>query len=81
MIEGPVPLDQVARRYPVLRFFTYRHLPPHLWDTSRRLHDLAWEMAALLPYDPETSAGLRKLLEAKDCLVRAALNTGENDDE
>jgi len=30
-------------------------------------------MAATLPVSAETSAGLRKLLEAKDCFVRAKL--------
>jgi hypothetical protein len=30
-------------------------------------------MADALPDGPELSTGLRKLLEAKDCLVRAAI--------
>jgi hypothetical protein len=30
-------------------------------------------MEAELPDGPEKSAGMRKLLEAKDCFVRAAL--------
>ena len=34
---------------------------------------LAGEMINALPDGPELTAGLRKLLEAKDCLVRAAL--------
>ena len=34
---------------------------------------LAALMIADLPDGPELSAGLRKLLEAKDCFVRAAL--------
>jgi hypothetical protein len=33
----------------------------------------AQKMIDTLPDGPELSAGLRKLLEAKDCLVRAAL--------
>ncbi|URC18182.1 hypothetical protein SEA_ZENTENO07_81 [Mycobacterium phage Zenteno07] len=36
--------------------------------------DFRDELLALLPNDgPELTAGLRKLLEAKDCLVRQAL--------
>lgn len=31
-------------------------------------------MDELLPDGPEKTAGLRKLLEAKDCFVRAALD-------
>lgn len=34
---------------------------------------LAEEMIQRLPDGPELSAGLRKLLEAKDCFVRASL--------
>ena len=56
----------------VLRFFDYRHLPPHLQEVSRPLHDIAMEMAYRLE-GPELTAGLRKLLEAKDCFVRAAV--------
>ncbi|PRY56421.1 hypothetical protein B0I28_10970 [Glycomyces artemisiae] len=35
-------------------------------------------MIAALPDGPELTAGLRKLLEAKDCFVRAALDRKEN---
>jgi hypothetical protein len=34
----------------------------------------AHEMARALPDSPELTAGLRKLLEAKDCFVRAAVD-------
>jgi hypothetical protein len=43
-----------------------------LQDVSKPFHTLAHEMANSLPPNPETTAGLRKLLEAKDCMVRAA---------
>lgn len=56
----------------ILAFFTFEHLPPHLQDVSRPCHDVAHEMARNLE-GPELTAGLRKLLEAKDCFVRAAL--------
>lgn len=42
---------------------------------SKPCGDLAQELVAVLPDGPELSAGLRKLLEAKDCFVRAALDT------
>ena len=35
---------------------------------------IAQAFETLLPDGPEKSAGLRKLLEAKDCFVRAALD-------
>ena len=58
---------------PIMKFFAYDHLPEHLQVVSKPIGDLAIEMDELLPNGPEKSAGLRKLLEAKDCLVRAAL--------
>lgn len=59
--------------YPILQYFEYNHLPAPLADVSRPTGDLATKMAETLPPGPEVSVGLRKLLEAKDCLVRAAL--------
>ena len=60
----------------ILGFFEYEHLPEDLQQISRPLHDLAWDMALKLD-GAELTAGLRKLLEAKDCLVRAALSLRE----
>lgn len=58
----------------ILQYFTYDHLPTHLQVVSQPVCNLAGLMAAdLLPDGPETTEGLRKLLEAKDCFVRAAL--------
>jgi len=58
---------------PIMKYFKYDHLPPHLQMVSKPFGDLAAEMDMKLPQCAETSAGLRKLLEAKECLVRAAL--------
>jgi hypothetical protein len=58
---------------PIMQFFKYSHLPPHLQAISKPFGDLAQEMVDKLPRNPERSAGLRKLLEAKDCAVRAQL--------
>lgn len=55
----------------ILAFFAYDHLPEHLQLVSAPFHDLAHEMAGTFD-GPEVTAGLRKLLEAKDCMVRAA---------
>jgi hypothetical protein len=57
----------------IMRHFDYGHLPERLQPVSRSVCDLAQIMDQLLPDGPEKSAGLRKLLEAKDCFVRAAL--------
>ena len=61
-----------------LRFFHYAHLPEPLRSTSEKFHDLALEMSVKFAWDihedaemeAELNAGLRKLLEAKDCFVR-----------
>lgn len=56
----------------LLRFFAYDHLPQPLQEISRPFADLA-ETVANGPSNAEASTCLRKLLEAKDCAVRAAL--------
>ena len=64
-------------RNPILKHFSYSHLPPRLQDVSRAFHEIAISNAAALPDGPEKDMCLRKLLEAKDCAVRAALEGGE----
>jgi len=61
---------------PIMKYFEYAHLPERLQVVSRPFGELATQMNRLLPDGPEKSAGLRKLLEAKDCMVRAALEYG-----
>ena len=46
---------------PIMQFFAFDHLPENL-------------TAILLPDNAERAAALRKLLEAKDCAVRAVLS-------
>jgi hypothetical protein len=58
---------------PIIEYFAYEHLPPHLQSVSSPLGTLARMIDTMLPDGPEKSAGLRKLLEAKDCFVRAGL--------
>lgn len=58
---------------PIMKFFEYSHLPSHLQEISKPIGDLAMQLDASLPDGAEKSAGLRKLLEAKDCFVRARL--------
>lgn len=58
----------------LLKFFAYDHLPPHLQEVSKPICDLAYRMSTHLPPGSEVTAGMRKLLEAKDCFVRAALD-------
>jgi hypothetical protein len=55
------------------RLFEYGHLRGELQEVSRECAELATSMVRRLPDGPELSAGLRKLLEGKDCFVRAQL--------
>ena len=57
----------------LLQFFAYAHLPEHLQKISRPFGELAEKIVAELPRNPERTTALRKLLEAKDCAVRAQL--------
>lgn len=59
---------------PIMKYFEFSHLPEHLQIVSRPFGELAAQLDQQLPNGPEKSAGLRKLLEAKDCMVRAALD-------
>lgn len=58
---------------PIMKYFAYSHLPAHLQAISKPIAELAEKMDSELPEGAEKSAGLRKLLEAKDCFVRAEL--------
>lgn len=62
-----------------MKFFNCSHLPSRLQEVSKPLGDLAKLMNETLPDCAEKSAGLRKLLEAKDCFVRAALERTSED--
>lgn len=57
----------------LLRFFASVHLPPHLAAVSAPFQILAYELVGRLEDGPELTTALRKLLESKDCAVRAAL--------
>lgn len=71
-------IDGSIRNYeksPIMKFFTYSHLPEHLQCVSKGISDVAEKMDKELNGSAEKSAGLRKLLEAKDCFVRAQLES------
>jgi hypothetical protein len=61
----------------VLRYFEFDHLPEgRLQDVSSAFYGLAHDLVDDLGLEgPEFTVCLRKLLEAKDCAVRAALPT------
>lgn len=66
--------------YPTIEYFKYEHLPEKLKNVSKSFFDLADELLIKLPDCSEKYVGFRKLLEAKDCMVRAAMyKNPEND--
>lgn len=64
---GPVGPDHI------MQFFAFEHLPPHLQAVSKPFGELAAQVEATLPRNPERTVALRKLLEGKDAAVRALL--------
>lgn len=72
-----MPIEQSGSDAPtraLLRFLKPNpKLPPDLIHIAEQVHTLALDMVASIPPSAERTAGLRKLLEAKDCLVRAML--------
>lgn len=58
---------------PIFQFFAYSHLPPLLQSVSQPFHAAAEHLIRTLPSNEEKTTALRKLLEAKDCAVRAML--------
>lgn len=58
---------------PILQFFAWEHLPPHLQLVSSPFEALAISLIQRLPRNPERTVALRKLLEAKDAAVRTVI--------
>ncbi len=61
------------QREPILQFFAYSHLPEEMQAISKPFGELAERVHLVLPRNAERSVALRKLLEAKDAAVRAAI--------
>lgn len=57
----------------VLRWFDADHLSGMPHNAAMVVRMTAHELARALPDGPELTTGLRKLLEARDCFVRAAI--------
>lgn len=66
----------VANEDRMLKFFECGHLPPNLKEIADVFREAAVRLDVEVANGPERSAGFRKLLEAKDCFVRARLHPG-----
>lgn len=65
----------------LMRWFDSSHLPAGSYakEVFQECAALAQALAHSMPDDPEKTVGLRKLMEAKDCFVRAAVRATENE--
>jgi len=66
-------VDKKAECAELMKNFEYAHLPPHLQEVSKPFCEIAHKLELAISANTEHAAGLRKLLEAKDCFVRACL--------
>jgi hypothetical protein len=65
--------DLELQQEPMLQWFQFEHLPPHLQEVSQSFYQLAHHLVRDLPRTPERTVALRKLLESKDAAVRCAV--------
>lgn len=56
----------------ILQFFAYEDLDYHLQEVAQEFYYTAKYLDRILPTSAEKSVTLRKLLESKDCALRAA---------
>lgn len=59
---------------PILKFFSFHHLPAKLQAVSKPWCHLAYHTVATVARSAERTVALRKLLEGKDAAVRAAMS-------
>ena len=57
----------------IIKYFQYEHLPENLQLVSAPFCELAKVIDQKLPDNVEKQFALRKLLESKDCAVRAVI--------
>ncbi len=71
--EHPILTFDDKYSHYLMQFFEYDHLSEELQAISGPFALVATLISEALPNNPEQTAALRKLLEAKDCAVRAYL--------
>jgi hypothetical protein len=71
--DDRVKVTEPGKNYNLMQFFAYEHLPEQLRAVSAPFAELAAKLNHSLPDNPEKTVALRKLLEGKDCAVRAQL--------
>jgi hypothetical protein len=72
-LEAKLLIERTAQGEYLLQFFRFSHLRDELKPISRDFALAAFGVVERLPRNPERTTALRKLLEAKDCAVRAKI--------
>src|SRR5215471_12114105 len=73
--ETKPPPPSPDPRNKMIKWFAFDHLPPRLQVVSVEFAALAQWMRDNIARGPEATEAMRKLLEAKDCAVRAFLDS------
>jgi len=73
--EGAHPELGLDKPEPLLQFFRFDHLSEELQEVSEPFCNLANHIVLVLPKNDQRDRCLARLLEAKDCAVRARLMT------
>ncbi len=79
-IMGLLPPRTEPENAALMLSFAWAHLPPQLQPVSRDVCELALTVVGG-PQNEQTHQALWRLLEAKDCAVRAVLPPGLEDEE
>lgn len=53
-----------------LSHFNYQHMPPIHQAMAAKFYDLAHEIHSEVGPSDERNAGMRRLIEARDCIIR-----------
>jgi len=61
----------------MMKWLSYHHLPPELQECVKAYRELGESICAAIPAGPERTVALRKLVESKDCAVRAIIEGKE----
>ena len=67
----------MSGKHRMLKWFSSDHLPLELKNIVNKFEYLAHQLDCTMEDGTEKSAGMRKLLEAKDCFVRAKIEESQ----
>jgi len=74
MLDDKTPDTKTERVNPIMKYFGYAESPSlPSQEINKIFGDLARHLDHMIPDNQEKSAGFRKLIEARDCMVRARL--------